>query len=154
MIKVNKKVVDKIEAIKKLSLIKSIDSIKEEELLSIYKIIPDNTKKHLVSLLNLQKNKLLKGTITFNNNDFQINYETQTAINNILFLVNQGYKENISWRTADNEIIQLTTSEFLNLSKSIILETQNILKKIWEIKDSIESATSGKEIFTSLRKLA
>jgi len=154
MIKVNKKVVDKIEAIKKLSLIKSIDSIKEEELLSIYKIIPDNTKKHLVSLLNLQKNKLLKGTITFNNNDFQINYETQTAINNILFLVNQGYKENISWRTADNEIIQLTTNEFLNLSKSIILETQNILKKIWEIKDSIESATSGKEIFTSLRKLA
>lgn len=154
MIKVNKEVVDKIEAIKKLSLIKSIDSIKEEELLSIYKIIPDNTKKHLVSLLNLQKNKLLKGTITFNNNDFQINYETQTAINNILFLVNQGYKENISWRTADNEIIQLTTSEFLNLSKSIILETQNILKKIWEIKDSIESATSGKEIFTSLRKLA
>jgi len=153
MIKVNKKVVDKIEAIKKLSLIKSIDSIKEEELLSIYKIIPDNTKKHLVNLINLQKNKLLEGTITFNNNDFQINYETQTAINNILFLVNQGYKENISWRTADNEIIQLTTSEFLNLSKSIILETQNILKKIWEIKDSIESATSGKEIFTSLRKL-
>lgn len=154
MIKVNKKVVDKIEAIKKLSLIKSIDSIKEEDLLSIYKIIPDNTKKHLVNLINLQKNKLLEGTITFNNNDFQINYETQTAINNILFLVNQGYKENISWRTADNEIIQLTTSEFLNLSKSIILETQNILKKIWEIKDSIESATSGKEIFTSLRKLA
>lgn len=154
MIKVNKKVVDKIEAIKKLSLIKSIDSIKEEELLSMYKIIPDNTKKHLVNLINLQKNKLLEGTITFNNNDFQINYETQTAINNILFLVNQGYKENISWRTANNEIIQLTTSEFLNLSKSIILETQNILKKIWEIKDSIESATSGKEIFTSLRKLA
>jgi len=154
MIKVNKKVVDKIEAIKKLSLIKSIDSIKEEDLLSIYKIIPDNTKKHLVNLINLQKNKLLEGTITFNNNDFQINYETQTAINNILFLVNQGYKENISWRTADNEIIQLTTNEFLNLSKSIILETQNILKKIWEIKDSIESATSGKEIFTSLRKLA
>lgn len=121
---------------------------------------PDMTEEVLArvkgvirTFINDQRDKLMAEGVVYNG----VKFDTDTAaITNILgaqsFVSSgQSLPEGFTWRSANNEDIEFTSTDVENLAVSVFAHRNAVYQRSWEKKQEVENCTSVAELVQQLQ---